>query len=149
MSPGIALRQRLVAETEPVERARPEILGHDIGRADQLAQHLAPGIRLQVNGNPALVAVHHHESGGLAAYYGRRYFAGVVAVRRALNLYHVSAHVGEHEAAYRSCHHVTELDNAHSRERTSVPVCFPVTAVLARHDHRPSQTGLVFFRNAW
>ena len=126
---GIVLRQSLIAQAQPVERAGPKVLGDRVGRGDQLAQHLAPAIRLQVDGDPALVAVHHHEGRGLAADRGRRQLAGVVTVRRALDLDHVGAHVGEHKAANRPSHDVAELDNAHPGKGTSALVGFAVSAV--------------------
>ena len=57
----VDLAQRLVADAEPVEHARAEGLEHDVGVAHQAQQHLAAGLRLEVEPDRALAAVQREE----------------------------------------------------------------------------------------
>ena len=116
----IDLAQRLVAQAEALHRALAEVLDCHVGGAQQSASDLQPFRVLEVHRDPALVAVHHQVGGGLALDDRRDRAAAVVAVRQLLQLDHVGAHVGEHQAAGRAGHDVRQLDHLEAGERSHV-----------------------------
>src|SRR5262249_25304258 len=73
--------------------------------------HALAVVVLEVDRDAALVAVHHQECGGLLADRWWHHAARVVAAWDFLELDDVGAHVGEHQAARRPRHHVTQLDH--------------------------------------
>jgi hypothetical protein len=80
-------------------------------------QDLFAAIGLQIEHDAALVAVHHQERGRLVANLRRHRMAGVVTVRRFLDLDHVGAHVGQHQGAGRPRHDMGEIDDLEAGER--------------------------------
>ena len=63
---GIDGLQHVVAETELLHRALAVVLDQRVGVLHEALQDLLALGLLEVEGQPALVAVHHHEGGGLA-----------------------------------------------------------------------------------
>jgi hypothetical protein len=104
--------QVVIAEAEPVHRARTEVLGHDVGGRHELQRRGVPGRVLHVDRDALLVAVERREKAGARTGEPAR----VVAVDR-LDLDDFGAEVGEHESARRTHHHVHELDDADARQR--------------------------------
>src|SRR5690349_6219109 len=103
----IALRDRLVAEAELLERAGAEVFGEDVRAVEELAHDgLALGA-LHVHREAFLVAVEHREKARARMLQAAR----VVALER-LDLDHLGTEVGEHQAARGPHHHVRELDDA-------------------------------------
>ena len=71
--PGIGVLERCVAEPEPVERARAEILDHDVGARRTAARAAAsPSVALEIEADAALVAVEHREIASARARAGVR-----------------------------------------------------------------------------
>jgi hypothetical protein len=114
--PGIVLPQAVVAETEPLHRAGPEVLEHHVRRLDQRPEDLLPFRRLQVQREALLVAVHGEEIRGLAARE-RRPAPRVVALAGLLDLDDLGAHVAEGHGAERPGEHARQVDDAHARQR--------------------------------
>jgi hypothetical protein len=110
---GLALLERVVAEAQPIEHARTEVLDHHMGGVDQLEHQLAPLGRLEIDGQAALVAVGAKEKPAHAGDVGlgRRPSALVGAAGR-LDLDHVGAHVGKVLGRRGSLQIVAEADDS-------------------------------------
>ena len=94
----VAGRQRRPPETQPLERAGPEILDQDVGAIDQLQQLGLAGLGLEVDDDRALVAVPDHEGRAFAAHEGR-HATRIVAAVGPLDLDDVGAVVGQQHRA--------------------------------------------------
>ncbi len=120
MSPGLTRREHVVAQAQLVQRAGAVVLGQHVGVAHHPQQDLLAPRMLQVQGDAALVAVHHQERRRDAVDARLAVAARVVAARQLLDLDHVGAHVGEHQAGRRAGHDLREFEHAHAGERTAV-----------------------------
>ncbi|MGY4460118.1 hypothetical protein ACVWYI_004078 [Bradyrhizobium sp. LB13.1] len=109
--------QRLVSEAEALHRAGRKVLDQHVGVRDQPSQHRFAAVGLEVQHDAALVAVHHQEGGRLIADLRRHRMAGVVAIRRFLDLDDVGAHVGQHQGAGRPGHDMGEIDDLEAGKR--------------------------------
>src|SRR6516165_4340208 len=67
---GIDLANDIVAETEPLDRPRREVLDEHVGLACQVERQLVTGGRLQIDGDRLLVGVEDQEIEGIAAGLG-------------------------------------------------------------------------------
>jgi hypothetical protein len=108
----VELRERLLAEAEPLHRAGLEVLAEDVGAGDELEHDLAAARILGVDGDALLVAVEEGEEARAGAHELPR----VVAAER-LDLDHLGAEVAEDDPAGRPHHHVRELDHPQAGER--------------------------------
>ena len=124
--------QFLIAEAEPFHGARREVLDQHVGAGDQPAQDFLAAVGLQVEHDAALVAVHHQEGRGLVADLRRHGMPGVVAVRPFLDLDDVGAHVGEHQGAGRTSHHMGEIDDLQAGQRAE-GWCWAPGTLAKRH----------------
>jgi hypothetical protein len=160
MSPGFCLRQHVVPKAQLIERAAAVVLGEHIGIANEPQQHVAPLGVLEVERDPALVAIHHQERRGHAVDPRLAVAARFVAAGDLLDLDDVGAHVREHHSARRAGHDLRELEHAHAGERAGAgrgsadghswdPPCPAAADAKARvHRQRPTKSGLRFARNA-
>src|SRR5262245_64196549 len=104
-------RDALVVEAEPLEEAGSEVLDQDVRLSDQASRYLLPGRPSRVHRDTALVpTVVGKEARGRPPEA-----AGAIAFDW-LDLDHVSAEVGEDEAAARPHHQLAELDDPDPRE---------------------------------
>ena len=87
----VDFRERLIAEPEPVERARPEILQEHIGLGDDLSEQPLAVIGLQVEGQAALVGVEQQKEQAVAVLDVAHVAARDVAALRLLELDHIGA----------------------------------------------------------
>ena len=76
----IGSAQQLVAQAQPLHRADAKVFDDDIGPVDDAQQRGFGSGMLEIERNPALVAVHHHERARFAVDFGRREAPRVVAV---------------------------------------------------------------------
>ena len=89
--PRVQLRQHLVAEPQPVQRAGPEILHQHVGLGDHLPEQLLALLGLQIERQAALVGVQHQEEQAVAVGAVAHVGARDVAALRLLQLDHVGA----------------------------------------------------------
>ncbi len=136
--------EHVVAEAQLVHRVAAEVLDEHVGGAHHPQQDRAAFGTLQIERDPALAAVHHQERRGNAVDTRLAVAARIVAARQLLDLDHVGAQVGEHDAARRPRHDLRELQHAHAGERTRTPAF----AGRRGHAHRPLKRGFCFARNA-
>ena len=93
--PGVALRDRVVIESEPAHRVRPVVLDQDVGPVGQLPGQGEVAFVLQVEHHRALVPVDRQVVGRPTAIIGRRDEGpGVVPFGR-LDLDHVCTEVSQ------------------------------------------------------
>ena len=107
----------LVAEAQALHRAGPKVLHQHVGALEQAQDHRLAVRVLEVDGDPALVAVGRKVEGGEPVDKGLG--AGPVALEgaaRRLDLDHVGAHVGEILRPCRALQVVAEADDAHAFE---------------------------------
>ncbi len=112
--PRIDRPEVVVADPEPLLDVGPEVLDHDVRALDHPQQDLAPGLRLEVEGQAALVAVQVLEVGAGARAAQR------MAVRPwvgHLDLDHVGAPVGQLAHAGGAGAHPGEVEHGEARER--------------------------------
>jgi hypothetical protein len=152
----VHLAQDVVAEPQLFQRAAPVVLGQDVGILHH-AQQDRPALRgLEVQRDPALVAVQDHERRGDAVHPRFAVAARIVAARQLLDLDDVGAHVGQHHAAGRAGHDLGQLQHAQAGQRTRMGCC---GAPGCRFHHRsfvcsigpaqvPVQAGRFFSRKA-
>jgi hypothetical protein len=76
-------------------KSSPEALHEDVSARDQAPEDLEPAVRLEIQGEALLVAVHRHERGALVTPIRRGPRAGVVAPSRAFHLDDLGPHVAE------------------------------------------------------
>src|SRR5262249_21679297 len=114
----------------------------DVGVLQQPPQHALAVLMFQVDCDAALVAVHHQKRGGLIADLRRDHAARVVAVWNFLELDDVRAHVGEHQAAGRPRHHMAQLDDFQTGERSGHYTDSGLVARMERSGMRDSRISL-------
>ena len=102
--PGIAGTDRRITQAEFFERARAEVLDHDVGFLDHLEKELLAFRALEVDRQSALVAMKRDEIGrlGIAATGGRAPGARDVAAVGRLELEDRRAVIGQHGRAVRA-----------------------------------------------
>ena len=112
----VAGAHRGVAEAEPIEHTRPEVLEHDVGGGRETGDDVAAAVEAQVDGDASLPAVLlgevHREPAD-----PRLRRAGEVTLGR-LDLDHVGAEVGQRLAARRARQHPRQVEDANAVERT-------------------------------
>jgi hypothetical protein len=111
--PRVARRELIVAAAEPLHRARPVILQHDIGVSHQAMDHRLSFGSLEIDREAALVAVEGREEAGAKPAEPAR----VIALGRRLDLDDVGAQLGENEPGGRPHDRVAELQNLEAGER--------------------------------
>ena len=119
--PRIDLRQRLVAEAERLERAGAIVLDEHVGGGDQLLQHLAVGLGLQVERDRALVRRLGQERGAHVAVVERLVgaaAAALVGIVGMLDLDHVGAQHRELIGRERPRQHMGGVDDPDTLERS-------------------------------
>ena len=106
--------QRLVAEPQPLERARLEVLEHDVGLGDEPLEQRHALRRAQVDAEAALVAAAGDEAvrEPAAVAHARRVGEGAV-----LDLDHVRALIGERAPDLVADHDDPEVDDAQPVQR--------------------------------
>jgi hypothetical protein len=97
-------------ESQPLERARPEVLDEHVGVANQVLEQLAAFRRFQIDGNALLVPVDTQEIGA-PAVHERCPRSRVVAMAGVLDLDDLGAHVAEQHRAQGSGQHAGEVDH--------------------------------------
>ena len=116
----------LVAESHALHDAGAEVVHHHVRRLHQAQRRRPVVLRLQVQGDAALVAVEAREDGVVAAV---RVFADAPARQVAgagpLDLDHVGAVVAQHLGAARAHHHLGEVEHP-ARRRVAVDGCRPL-----------------------
>ncbi len=120
--PGVPLEQLDRIEPEPLERPGPEVLDQHVGRVDQPAHGLEPGLGLEVEHRGPLAPAQQLPHEGLAvAGIDPAHAPGPVA-RGALDLHHIGAEVGQiagHSGPRQHGRHVHDpesLECLHSRQ---------------------------------
>ncbi len=88
----VANVDRVVVETEPLLHRRTHVLDEDVGGLGQAPEDIATSLRLEVDGDGALVAMQVLIVGAMAALAGD---PGAVRFSRRLDSYDVGAPVGE------------------------------------------------------
>ena len=114
---GVERAQRLVVHAEPLGDAGPVVLEEDVGRARQLPEDLAPFLRLEVDGEAALVAIEREEARVDAV--PRRAAARDVAMPLTgdgLDLDDVRSQIAEPHRGQRARHRDRAVEHAHARE---------------------------------
>ena len=114
----VDLPQRLVADAVALERAGAEVLHHHVGAPHDLEEQLAVGVRLDVERDALLAAVDGGEEHALSGEQ-RRPAARHVAGRRALDLHHARAELGEQQGAERTGKRMREVGDENAGERTA------------------------------
>ena len=112
----INLTQHVVGETELPDRARPEIGDERVGARDDPMEIGAAGGGGEIERDALLAAVEAREIGVVRPDAMRADVARDVAFGR-LDLDHLGAEIGEHQAAIRPGQHVADLDDANAGER--------------------------------
>ncbi len=117
---GVGLGQHVVAEPQLLHRAGAVVLRQHVGVAHHPQQDVLALRVLQVQGDAALVAVHHQERRRHAVDARLAVAARVVAAGQLLDLDDVGAHVGEHQPGGRAGHDLREFEHAQAGERARV-----------------------------
>ena len=91
----IDLRHFLVAEAQPRHRVGADVVDEDVGGRDQRAQLLAVCLRLQVEHDRALVAVHGHEQRAHVLGFGVLGAVALAVAAGVLDLDHVRAQIAQ------------------------------------------------------
>src|SRR4051794_40384504 len=112
----VELVQVLPREPEPVHDARPEVLDHDVGSVDELAEDLLALVGLHVEGEAPLVAVEHREVQRVHVRQIAELAAGDVTAAGLLDLDDVGSHPREELRADRAGLHVRHVDDADALE---------------------------------
>src|SRR5262249_55873638 len=119
--PRIDRRQRVVAQAQRVERARPVVLHEHVGGGDELFEDVAIRLRLEVEGDRALVGSLRQEGGARVAAVGRLGGAGpaaLVGLVGVLALDHVGAEHSKLIGCERSRQHMRDVDHPDALERS-------------------------------
>ena len=114
---GASLDDRVIAEAEPPNGARAEVLDHDVGGVNQLPENLAAGVALEIQGKAALVPVDTQVVG--ADVVDERWSPGarVVPLAWLLDLDHLGAHVAQQHGAVGPGHDPGQIDDTNSVQR--------------------------------
>ena len=115
--PRIFLAKHVIPQAQLIHGVDPVIFNHRIGGLQKPFQHFLAGVVLQVDGDAAFVAVHHHEGRRLAVDVGGQEVPGIVAAGDLFHLDHVGAHVGQHQATGRPRHDVRQFEDLEAGKR--------------------------------
>ena len=100
-------------QTEPLERAGPEVLDQHLGIGHQAAHHLEVDGRLQVEGNRPLVPVDQLPPQTFSvAWVAPGHVAQAVTTVGSLDLDHVGAEIGKIASAIRAGEHGRQIEHA-------------------------------------
>src|SRR5690606_10701566 len=113
--PRVVAAQHVVAEPEPLERARTKVLDQEVGLADQLADELAAFVGLQVDTHGLLVAQHARAIERLSLVL-QAHVAGRIAFGR-LDLDDLGPEVRHQPGAPGTGDRRAHLDHAVARQR--------------------------------
>ncbi len=108
---GLMRWSSVAREPDLLHDAGPEVVEHDVGGRDQLAQHLLAFGAAQVERQRALVAVERREVEAEAVAHDAL-LAHRVAVVDVLDLDHLGAHVREEHRAERAGQDARQVDDA-------------------------------------
>ena len=97
--------------------ARPKILDNDVRPFDQLEQLRAIFLRLQIDDDRTLAAIHRLVVQAHIRIVEMREMPGLVALCR-LYLDHLCTKIGQHHRAQRASQHTGKIDDALPRQRT-------------------------------
>ena len=112
----IYLSHLLVAQSEPLERARPEVLDEDVRLLRHSLRELASTIGSEIHHDAAFVAVDAEKCGRLPFDERRTHTARIVTAVGFFDFDDVRAHVAEHHGAVRPRHNLGQIENLHSVE---------------------------------
>ena len=112
---GIDLGDDIVAEPQPLDGARREVLHEHVGLGGEIEDDLLAGRRLQVDGQRFLVGVEDQEIERGAAGLSQDHAAGIAAFR-VLDLHHLGAQPRQRFRARRSRLELREIQYAHACE---------------------------------
>ena len=115
MRRGLIFEQRLVAEPQRLERARPVVLDQHVGAGDQLLQDFAARLGLEVERDRLLVRPLGQKRGAHVAPVQRAVgaaLAALVGLVRVLDLDHVGAEHGQLIGGERAGQHMGDVDDA-------------------------------------
>ncbi len=115
----VARPDLLVAEVEPVDDPRTEVLEHDVAHSREVCDELLAGVRRQIDGHATLAAVLLREVRRKSAH-ARLGRASQVALGR-LDLDDVRAEVCERLATRRPGQHTGQIQHPDSIERPHRP----------------------------
>ncbi len=137
---GLALFQRRIAEPQLLHHARPEVLGHHIGRIDQPQRDLPALGGLEIDGDAALVAVGTQIENALAVVPDVA--AGPVALPcpfRILHGDHIGTEIAQHLDAHGAQQKVVEADHTNAAQQVEHAVlgrCTLCDDLPVKHDRR-------------
>jgi hypothetical protein len=122
---GVPLGQRVVAEAQPVHRARLEVLADDVEPPGQLDEQLAPARVLEVDADRALVEVVAEERRAdrpaVRVGHGRLCGPSRLAVAGVLDLHDLGAEAGQQLRGVGEGLHLHGGQDPHAVERLAVP----------------------------
>ena len=137
-------REPVVPEIPPLERARPEVLGEDVGNADELEQELLPSRLAEIQRDALLVPRLHRPEKGSALVARLAPFAQWVGLPGRLDLDDLRTHVAQQAPGERPRQQRPELDQAHACEGAwpGVVACHRITGAnpLTYHAVQPPST---------
>jgi hypothetical protein len=114
--PRVQLARAIRTESEPLERARPEVLDHHVGGAEKLREERPSVGRLEIDRHALLVAIDAEEVRAPAADE-RAPGSRIVAVPRILDLDHLGTHVAQQHGAEGTGEHAGEVDDLEAAQR--------------------------------
>jgi hypothetical protein len=112
--PRVDLSQALIAEAEPIQHARPEILQQDITSFDQLSKNAFALPALQIQRYTAFVTIISTEMGAIETTAKT---AERIATLRILDLDDVRTHIGQQHASQWRRYHCRDFQNLYSSKR--------------------------------
>jgi hypothetical protein len=118
--PVVGRAQRVEADPERRQQARPKVLDHDVGLDREAAHPDDAFVGVQIEDDGALVAVECQEVRGVVASEWRSPLARIVADVGAFDLDDVGAEIAKHHRAQRSREDARQIDDAKAVERQCV-----------------------------
>src|SRR6267154_5046211 len=107
--PGLELLDLVIAEAQPLDRARRHVLDRDIGLLQQLANDFEAARRFQIQRQRLLVGVELVEVPRVVVGLARLQAAARIAAARVLDLDHLGAEPGQAFGAGRPCLELGEI----------------------------------------
>ena len=129
--PRIALAENVVTQVPLLQRARAEVLHHDVGLLDEIEEQLAAARPTQVQRDGSLVAGVHRPEHVVPVDFGLAPGAQRVRCARWLDLDDVGTHVAEQPAGERPGDQGAQLEHPDAVQRTGGAV-MPFPANLWR-----------------
>ena len=117
---GVDRLHHIIGQTQPLDRARGEVLDHDIRLTDHVLDQVEALRRLQVDGNRLLVGVEDMEIIRVVIRFVRLQPAAGIAPVRVLDLHHFGAEPGKRFGAGGAGLELGEIDNLDSLQKSEV-----------------------------